>query len=81
MKLFLIAHDELVDCDSYDSAVVASPDEETARQMDPSTGLPKDWSVNYSTWCSGPAHVTVRYLGEAADDAELGIVCASFNAG
>ena len=81
MKLFLIAQEQNNDYDTYDSAVVAAPDEETAKQMAPGTGKPvKDWKKNYSAWCNGPEHVTVRYLGEAVD-VEQGVVCASFNAG
>lgn len=81
MKLFLLSQDENDTWDTYDSAVVAAPDEETARWMDPATGEPKsDWGRPYDTWCSKPEYVTVRYLGEAVD-VEPGVVCASFNAG
>ena len=34
-----------------------------------------------SSWCSGSEHVVVRYLGEAAEDVEQGVVCASYNVG
>lgn len=82
MKLFLISQEQNNDYDTYDSAVVAAPDEETARQMNPGTGKPvKDWSKRYSSWCYGPEHVIVRQIGEAAADVEQGVVCASFNAG
>lgn len=80
MKLFLIARDNH-DYDSYDSAVVAAHDEETARQMNPATGRPMVWGKSHSSWCSDPKHVTVSYLGEATDDIKQGVVCASFNAG
>lgn len=78
MKLFLIAQGQNTDYDTYDSAVVAAPDEETAKQMNPANGKPmNEWGRAYSAWCSGPEHVTARYLGEAADGVELGVVCAS----
>ncbi len=81
MKLFLIEQDQNTDYDTYDSAVVAAPDEDTAKNMDPGTGQPvENWKKNYSSWCNGPEHVTVRYLGEAVD-VKQGVVCASFNAG
>jgi hypothetical protein len=80
MKLFLISQDQNNDYDTYDSAVVAAPDEETAKQMNPANGKPVDeWERN--TWCNGPEHVTVRYLGDAVGDVEQDVVCASFNAG
>ena len=84
MKLFLIEQDQNCDYDTYDSAVVAALDEESARVTNPSNGSlmkNKDWNRKYSSWCNGPEYVTVRYLGEAIDGVEPGIVCSSFNAG
>lgn len=81
MKLFLIEQEQNNGYDTYDSAVVAAPNEETAKQMHPSTGKQSDWTEKYSLWCNAPEHVTVRYLGEAADDVDQGVICASFNAG
>jgi len=82
MKLFLISQEQNNDYDTYDSAVVVAPDEETARQIDPCTGKPvESWGKRYSAWCDAPEHVAVRYIGEAAPDVEQGVVCASFNAG
>jgi hypothetical protein len=81
MKLFLIKQSQNTGYDTYDSAVVSAPDEETAKHMDPGSGKPVEkWNSNYLSWCNGPEHVTVRYLGEAVD-MEQGVVCASFNAG
>ena len=75
MKLFLISQDKNNDYDTYDSAVVAAPDAETARNINP--GIDKG---GLGAWCSSPEYVTVRYLGEAGGDIEQGVVCASFNA-
>lgn len=81
MKLFMISQDQNNNYETYDSAVVSAPDEETARQINPGTGKPiEKWNANDLGWCNGPEHVTVRYLGEAAD-AEQGVLCASFNTG
>lgn len=79
MKLFLISQNQRNEYDTYDSAVVAAPDKETAKQMDPRDGMPMDWDSSYS-WCTGPEYVTVEYLGEAFEKVQ-GIICASFNAG
>lgn len=82
MKLFLLSQEQNAGYDTYDSAVVAAPDEDTARQIDPRTGKPvENWNKKYRTWCSGPEHVVVAYLGEAAAGIEQGVVCASYNAG
>ena len=81
MKLFLLTQFQETGYDTYESAVVVAPDEETARQMNPEDGEQMEWGAEYGTWCNRPEDVTVRYLGEAADDAEYGILCASFHAG
>ena len=81
MKLFLISQSENTDYDTYDSAVVAAPDEETARNTHPCHGMPVNWVNPGIIWCSSVEHVRVQYLGEAADDIKQGVVCASFNAG
>lgn len=81
MKLFLIEQSQNLNYWTYDSAVVAAANEETARNMHPGTGMAiKDWSATES-WCDGPHHVRVRYIGEAADDVEQGSICSSYNAG
>lgn len=33
------------------------------------------------SWVEDPHDIEVKYLGEAADGIEVGVVCASFNAG
>lgn len=82
LKLFLISQDQNDDWDTYDSAVVAVPDEATAREIHPATGeAVVNWNHPFSSWCDGPEHVTVQYLGDAAPDIEQGVVCASFHAG
>lgn len=83
MRLYLISQKQNNDYDTFDSAVVVAPDEETARRTSPLTGKIvaslAEWR-ELREWCDGPEHVTVRYLGDAAG-LEQGVVCASFNAG
>jgi len=84
MKLFLISQNQNNEFNTYDSAVVAAPDEETAKWMNPINGKPiDDWGLGkkYYHWCNGPEYVTVRYLGEAVGDVEQGVVCASYIGG
>lgn len=82
MNLYLISQDENTDYDTYDSAVVAAPDEETARHMDPATGeAVQRWEYQFNGWCSSPIAVKVELIGKAAPHIRQGIVCASFNAG
>ena len=84
MKLYLISQTENNDYDTYDSAVVYAPDEDTARNLDPLDGLwmtEDDWSHFASAWCSSSDAVSVKYLGEAPIGVETGVVCSSFNAG
>jgi hypothetical protein len=90
MKLYLISQDENNDYDTYDSAVVAAPDEDTARNINPrATDYDTDLFVNWNnirestwfTWASKPEDVKVKYLGEAVEGTPLGVVLTSFNAG
>jgi hypothetical protein len=82
MKLFLLSRIDDGGWDTYDSAVVAAPDEETARNMNPANGDPMDWgSRRHNSWCAAPELVEVSYLGEAVETQQQDIICASFNAG
>lgn len=83
MKLFLIEQQINTDYDTYDSAVVCAPDEETARNMSPDSGDPVNWKKDqsYSSWAYAPEQVKVTYLGEAVEGSIQGVVVASFNAG
>jgi hypothetical protein len=82
MNLYMISQRENNDYDTYDSAVVAAPDEETARLMNPANGdLISDWGHNYSTWCSSPDLVCVELLGIAKPGTKTGVIVSSFNAG
>ena len=83
MKLYLISQTENIDYDTYDSAVVCAPDEDTARHIHPDGVelVRGEWDDPYRSWCRSPKSVTVEYIGEAADGVEVGVVCAGFNAG
>ena len=82
MKLFLISQKENSGYDTYESAVVAAPDEETARVLYPGNGLPiSDWHDWRGDWATDPANVNVEYIGEALPGTTQGVICASFNAG
>jgi hypothetical protein len=81
MKLFLISQKQNNGCDTYDSAVVAARNALEASFTSPGNGTCiTDWSGEYS-WCDSVIHVTVEYLGEAAEGTSAGVICASFNAG
>ena len=90
MNLYLISQDENMGYDTYDSAVVAAPNEDIARNTNPAGGpLLNDetahersrWGWHYSSWCSDPSKVKVELIGTAAENIEQGVICASFNAG
>lgn len=86
LYIWLISQDENTGHDTYDAAVVCAVSEEKARLIHPCTYLNRDpWIQEYigddHGWCRYPSAVTVRLLGIAEDDAETGVVLASFNAG
>ena len=78
MKLFLIAQDVNTGYDTFDSAVVAAENGGDAQKILPGEN---EWMGNdVRFWCE-PQHVAVKYLGEAADGIEKGVISASYNAG
>ena len=82
MNLYLLSQKENNDYDTYDSAVVCAPDEETARDINPRNGEPMDWESGLeNSWCAKRESVKVALLGIADDSVKPGIVCASYNAG
>lgn len=81
MKLYLILQTENNYYDTYDSAVVAAESEDIARKIDPSGNGLTLWNEPDSAWCKTQEAVKVNYLGEAKEGTEVGVICASFNAG
>lgn len=85
MKLYKISQTKNTGYDTYDSAVVAAPDEQTARVMNPDNGKAiTEWKSEnhpFESWCYSPDQVTVEYIGAAADGIQQGVICASFKAG
>jgi len=79
MKLFLISQTENQGYDTFDSAVVCADVAESARSMCPSGSNSSPFG-SYS-WCSSPDQVDVKYIGEAADGMQSGVICSSFNSG
>ena len=87
MKLYHISQDEVYGYDTFSDAVVAAPDEETAKTIHPISNeinipWPKD-SCHYPPydWTNDPAKVTAKYIGEAAPGIDQGVICSSFHAG
>lgn len=89
MKLWKIWQAENSNYDTYDSAVVAAPDEEVARDINPgyhgeSWQSPTiKWPVTdrYTDWARNREAVYVEYIGEAKEGTTTGVIIASFNAG
>jgi len=82
MNLYLIWQDETKhNYDTFDRAVVAADDEETARNINPNGGV-MDWlDSRVRDWCKSPTQVKVKLIGKAIDGTKIGVVLASFNAG
>lgn len=73
MNLYLISQSVNNDYGTFDSAVVAAPDEETARHTHPG------WGWESGAWARYPSDVKVELIGQT--DREAGVILASFNAG
>lgn len=76
MNLYLLNQTENYDYDTYETAVVAAPNEKTARSMHP-----RGYIKMLSTCNSKRYIVTVDYLGKAAKGIKQGVLCASYHAG
>lgn len=85
MKLFLLTQDAVNGYSTYDSAVVAAPDEATAKTMHPNgyhvVGHVKPEELYYGMWPDDPALINAKLIGETVHYKEPCVICASFNAG
>ena len=86
MNLYHISQNQNQNYDTFDSAVVAAPNQEAASQTHPQSSwgnFPDEecWADSWSGWCKTPADVTVRLLGTALEGTVAGVICASYNAG
>ena len=89
MKIWKIAQSKNRGYDTYDSAVVVAASAEGARRIHPNgddrwRDDHRDWGEGIwanKSWARNPNHVSVEEIGDAKPGAEVGIVCASFNAG
>jgi hypothetical protein len=88
LNLYLISQNENNDYATYDSAVVAAPDENAARLIHPETGHhaeATDWRLScqygHWTWASDPSKVNVKLIGQALNGTKIGAICSSYNAG
>jgi hypothetical protein len=87
MNLYKITQSVNTDWDTYDSAIVAAPNEEKARVMHPngrkSHRLDRKRVSMYSrgTWAIYSSDVTVEFIGVASEKTQREVICASFNAG
>jgi len=86
MNLYLITRNDDCDYDQYDSAVVAAPDEEAAKDL---IERNSDYWTN-TTWTyvakalvesHTKLDITIELIGTAKDDTPLGVIVASYNAG
>lgn len=82
MKLYHISQTEEEGYDTFSDAVVCASSEEEARTIHPDGSIYNDdWQYNWKTWCKSPDQVVVKYLGDAAEGIEKGVICSSFHAG
>ena len=93
MKLWLLRRPETSDYDIYYSAIVAAKTSKDAQTISPDRNTEWDnngqcfnvysnrrTKCNYPAWVR-PSLVTVKYIGEAKEGTESGVILASFNAG
>lgn len=95
-KLYLLYQDKVRGYDTYDSVVVCATSIHDAKRISPSPfytwNEPDDcWHFQYtnggtkkdnnSGWANRLSDIKVKYIGIADESTDIGVVCASFNAG
>lgn len=79
MKIYKIWQTVNNDYDTYDGFVVYANNEDEAKQIQP---LNIENDIHYRTdWVNKVEDIQIEYLGEAKEDADVGIILSSFNAG
>jgi hypothetical protein len=84
MKLYHLSQNISKGYDTHSDIVVCAKDEDAAKAINPSGDVfpGGDWlDASWNTWAKNPKQVTAKYLGEADDSIEEGVICASFHAG
>lgn len=93
MNLYLISQEINKGYDTFDSAVIAAESEQGARTTHPETWdlcYGEDYWISpygeksdedLSCWVAHPSEVSVKYLGQAVEGTQSGVILASFNAG
>jgi len=85
MNLYKITQHENRGYDTYDSAIVCTETEESAKNFHPSGSkiiwpLPED-ELRFGSWAYHREHVDVELIGTAVDGTPECVILASFNAG
>lgn len=78
MKLWMLKQTDNTGYDTFDSAIVAAEDSDSARKIHPSE---HGWDTWTNSWAISWEKVTATYIGEAAVGIEAGVILGSFNAG
>jgi len=84
LGLWILTQSHVRGYDSYDSAVVVSATEESAKDIHPRGGRLEDPRRFFGSgdWPDDTKYITADYLGPVDSNLEDGdVVCASFNAG
>lgn len=93
-RLYHLTQDIVTGYDTYSDCIVCAESEEEARNIHPSNfykGHDGHWWFRYTDgreeiendpgdWCK-ISEVTVKDIGSANHDIEIGVVCSSFHAG
>lgn len=75
MFLYKISQDVNRGYDTFDSAIVAAPDANSAKMIYPGKGC-----YDVDAWCDY-SYVKVDLIGTTAPGVKMGVILASFNAG
>ena len=82
MKLWLISWNPSRSWEVYTAAIVAAETQEQARSISPDDGDEIDWKAQLGNtdWATSPDQIKVRYIGEAKEGTEQGVILVDYRA-
>lgn len=83
MKLFLLKDLSAPKYEAFDAIIVAAESGKEAMLINPD-GIIWDKQTKWGNckgWVDHPKDVIVKYIGQASDEIEQGVILASYNAG
>jgi hypothetical protein len=81
MKIYHLTQSSCTGYDTYSDCVVCAETAEEAKLITPSGGMLTENEYNWGDWPDNVEDIECTEIGEANEDQQHGVICASFRAG